>query len=112
VEVIPTVPLVAALIAPLTVTEPAEAVNDINPAAFVVIAPTVKLPVAKLKVKFKLLAVTVLNVRPDTVDVKVYAVMPMPLYVVSNPIVCVVFARAVTNKLVNIPVDAACFKYT
>ena len=79
VEIIPTVPFVVALTAPLTVTDPAEAVNEINPAAFVVIVPTVKLPVAKVKVKFILLAVTVLSVRLDTVVVTVYAVRPMPL---------------------------------
>ena len=111
-EAIVTAPLVAALIAPLIVTDPMVAVNDINPSAFVVMAPTVKLPVAKVKVKLRLLAVTVLTVMPDNDEAKVYAVMPMPLFVVSKPIVCVVLARAVTVSVDNIPVEAACFKYT
>ena len=100
----------AALITPLVTTEPAVAVSEMFPAAFVVMAPTVKLPTAKLKVKFKLLAVIVVRFKLEGVALNVYAVMPMPLLLVSNPIVCVVFAWATTIKLVNIPVEAACFK--
>ena len=101
-----TVPLVAALIAPLTITDPNDAVSDTRPAAFVVMAPTVRLPVANVKVKFKLLAVTVARFMLDTLGVSVYATIPIPE---SAVIVCVVFALAVTVSVDNIPVVAACF---
>ena len=108
VEITVTVPLVAALIAPVVTTAPIDAVNDMFPAALVVIAPTFKLPVNRVKVKLRLLAVTVVNVKLDAVVATLYAVKPIPLFVLSKAIVCRVFALAVNVNVDNIPVDAAC----
>ena len=64
VEVMDTVPLLPALIAPLTVTEPNEAVKATLPKALVVMppAPTVKLPVAAVNVTLALFRVIFVKV--------------------------------------------------
>ena len=71
VDVKVTVPAAPAAIGPLTVIDPIEAMAVILPAALVVMTPMVKLPVNKVKLKFRLLAVTVVKVRFEAVEATV-----------------------------------------
>ena len=88
-----TVPVLPALIAPLTVINPAEAVTLILPVAFVVIPPILTFPVDIVNVTFAPFKTILVKSVVNTPGVTVYVVKPMPA---SMSMVCTVLTLAVT----------------